>query len=182
MSILSRRTFLAGAAYAGAAFSADLWRNAARAAAPAAGKQAASYYRYKIGSLEITVVSDGINTLPVTPEFVLNVKVDDGHTSHIVTSGPASVYVQADVTHAPFLFARHPGFRRVRLFRHKQDPSTYVTVDVWSSKADYEAFRSQYDDEYRRLNAHLALLKMEEAPLGYYEGTDEYRPPVDTRA
>jgi glyoxylase-like metal-dependent hydrolase (beta-lactamase superfamily II) len=33
-----------------------------------------------------------------------------GHTSHIVTSGSATVYVQADVTHAPFLFARHPGW------------------------------------------------------------------------
>ena len=33
-----------------------------------------------------------------------------GHTSHIVSSGPATVYVQADVTHAPFLFARHPGW------------------------------------------------------------------------
>jgi glyoxylase-like metal-dependent hydrolase (beta-lactamase superfamily II) len=33
-----------------------------------------------------------------------------GHTSHIVSSGSAKVYVQADVTHAPFLFARHPGW------------------------------------------------------------------------
>jgi glyoxylase-like metal-dependent hydrolase (beta-lactamase superfamily II) len=31
-----------------------------------------------------------------------------GHTSHVVSSGGKSVYVQADVTHAPFLFARHP--------------------------------------------------------------------------
>jgi glyoxylase-like metal-dependent hydrolase (beta-lactamase superfamily II) len=31
-----------------------------------------------------------------------------GHTSHIVASGSNAVYVQADVTHAPFLFARHP--------------------------------------------------------------------------
>jgi glyoxylase-like metal-dependent hydrolase (beta-lactamase superfamily II) len=31
-----------------------------------------------------------------------------GHTSHVVASGSTSVYVQADVTHAPFLFARHP--------------------------------------------------------------------------
>jgi glyoxylase-like metal-dependent hydrolase (beta-lactamase superfamily II) len=31
-----------------------------------------------------------------------------GHNSHIVTSGSSGVYVQADVTHVPFLFARHP--------------------------------------------------------------------------
>ena len=33
-----------------------------------------------------------------------------GHTSHIVSSGTSKVYVQADVTHAPFLFVRNPGW------------------------------------------------------------------------
>ena len=33
-----------------------------------------------------------------------------GHTSHVVSSGSSKVYVQADVTHAPFLFARNPGW------------------------------------------------------------------------
>jgi hypothetical protein len=44
MTILSRRTLLAGAASAGAASSFGLWAGEfARAAAPAAGKQAASF-------------------------------------------------------------------------------------------------------------------------------------------
>lgn len=33
-----------------------------------------------------------------------------GHNSHVVTSGSASVYVQADVTNHPALFARNPGW------------------------------------------------------------------------
>ena len=33
-----------------------------------------------------------------------------GHTCHIVTSGSSSVYVQADLTHCPFLFVRNPGW------------------------------------------------------------------------
>ena len=33
-----------------------------------------------------------------------------GHISHIVSSGNAKVYVQADVTHVPHLFARNPGW------------------------------------------------------------------------
>ena len=33
-----------------------------------------------------------------------------GHVSHIVASGNAKVYVQADVTHVPYLFARNPGW------------------------------------------------------------------------
>jgi glyoxylase-like metal-dependent hydrolase (beta-lactamase superfamily II) len=31
-----------------------------------------------------------------------------GHNSHIIASGSSKVYVQADVTHVPFLFVRHP--------------------------------------------------------------------------
>ncbi|MFL6796316.1 MAG: MBL fold metallo-hydrolase [Xanthobacteraceae bacterium] len=31
-----------------------------------------------------------------------------GHNSHVIASGSSKVYVQADVTHVPFLFARHP--------------------------------------------------------------------------
>ena len=41
-----------------------------------------------------------------------------GHTSHIVSSGSSKVYVQADVTHAPFLFARNPGWHAY----YDQDP------------------------------------------------------------
>ena len=33
-----------------------------------------------------------------------------GHTSHIVASGNGKVFVQADVTHVPYLFARNPGW------------------------------------------------------------------------
>ena len=33
-----------------------------------------------------------------------------GHVSHIVSSGKDAVYVQADVTHVPYLFARNPGW------------------------------------------------------------------------
>src|SRR6266853_5471859 len=33
-----------------------------------------------------------------------------GHTSHVVASGASKVFVQADVTHVPFLFARNPGW------------------------------------------------------------------------
>lgn len=80
------------------------------------------------------------------------------------------------------LFARHPGYKRTRLFRHKTEPSIYVTVDVWESKADWDAFRKLHSDDYRRLDKQLALLKLEEHLLGYYEGADEYRTPLDSLA
>jgi glyoxylase-like metal-dependent hydrolase (beta-lactamase superfamily II) len=64
---LARRALLAGGAAALAA-----GRAPAHAAAPLAGRQAASFYRYKVGSTEVTVVSDGVGRLPVTDAFVLN--------------------------------------------------------------------------------------------------------------
>jgi len=33
-----------------------------------------------------------------------------GHNSHIISSGSKQVFVQADVTHVPFLFVRNPGW------------------------------------------------------------------------
>jgi heme-degrading monooxygenase HmoA len=80
------------------------------------------------------------------------------------------------------LFGRHPGYVRTRLFRHKDEPGIYVTVDVWTSKADFDAFRRMFSNEYRKMDKDLALLKLEEHLLGFYEGADEYRAPLDTLA
>jgi hypothetical protein len=45
-----------------------------------------------------------------------------------------------------------------------------------------DGFRSKYADDYLRLEQQLAMLKMEEHLLGYYDGTDEYQPPIDALA
>lgn len=80
------------------------------------------------------------------------------------------------------LFGRHPGYKRTRLFRHKDEPDIYVTVDVWTSKADWDAFRKVHAADYLRLDKQLALLKIEEHLLGFYDGAEEYRAPLDTLA
>ena len=82
MPILSRRTLLAGAANAGASSTFALWApEFARAYAPAAGKQAASFYRYKVGDTEVTVLSDGYARVPVTDAFVLNAKPEEDNAA-----------------------------------------------------------------------------------------------------
>lgn len=64
----SRREFLGASAGLGALIAAP----AAQASAPQIGRQAAAFYRYKVGSIEITVVNDGVSRMPITDDFVGN--------------------------------------------------------------------------------------------------------------
>ena len=72
---LTRRHALAGAA-AGAA-APLLPTMPAGAAAPIADKQAPSYYRYKVGDILVTVVSDGKNVFRLEDSFVANAKKEE---------------------------------------------------------------------------------------------------------
>src|SRR5258708_11777547 len=49
----------------------------AKAAAPVAEKQAPSFYRYKVGDIQVTVVSDGRYTFPLEDNFVTNAKKEE---------------------------------------------------------------------------------------------------------
>ena len=75
MTQFTRRHLFAGAAAASLApLAAGL---PARAAAPASGKQAPGFYRYKVGSLEVSVVTDGVRSFPLPDTFVANAKKDE---------------------------------------------------------------------------------------------------------
>lgn len=78
MTELTRRGLLTGAAttMAATALTPFLSTLPARAATPLAGKQVASYYRYKVGGFEITQISDGARTFPMPEGFVKNVSKD----------------------------------------------------------------------------------------------------------
>ena len=70
----TRRSVLTGAAAAAAVATAGqlsaTWPS--RAAAPPAGKQAPGFYRHKVGDYELTQISDGGTTFPLTDGFVTN--------------------------------------------------------------------------------------------------------------
>ena len=70
MTELDRRSVLSGAAAVGALALAPV--AAAQAAAPAAGKQTPGVYRYKVGTHEVTVATDGARSFPLTDSYVLN--------------------------------------------------------------------------------------------------------------
>jgi glyoxylase-like metal-dependent hydrolase (beta-lactamase superfamily II) len=98
MTELSRRHLLSAAALAGAAGAlAPLVGTApAKAAAPPVGKQAASWYRYKIGDMEVTVVSDGSRPGPLADNFVQNAKKED------VNKALEAAFMEKDKLTIPF--------------------------------------------------------------------------------
>ena len=75
MTQLTRRALLGGTAAGGAALSFGF--DHARAAAPPVGKQNAGFYRYKVGDIEITVVTDGSNTFKFADAHLTNKTRED---------------------------------------------------------------------------------------------------------
>jgi glyoxylase-like metal-dependent hydrolase (beta-lactamase superfamily II) len=73
MKQLDRRTLLTGAVAASAVTALSPFvPQHARAAAPLAGKQNPGWYRTKVGSFEVTVVTDGSGTNPLSDAYVVN--------------------------------------------------------------------------------------------------------------
>jgi glyoxylase-like metal-dependent hydrolase (beta-lactamase superfamily II) len=76
MTQLTRRAVLVGAA-AATALSPFAANSPTQAAAPLASKQAPGWYRYKVGSIEITVATDGARANPLTDTFIRNVPKEE---------------------------------------------------------------------------------------------------------
>src|SRR4051794_14072780 len=75
MTALTRRSLLGGAAAVAAAGS--LSNTPARAAAPMAGKQGSSFYRYKVGDFEVTALNEGIVRNATPQNMALNKTLPD---------------------------------------------------------------------------------------------------------
>jgi glyoxylase-like metal-dependent hydrolase (beta-lactamase superfamily II) len=95
MTDLSRRHLLTTAAALGAAAAVGPV-STAHAAAPPAGKQAPGFYRYKVGDIEVTVVTDGLNQFPLPDNFVVNMKKEE------VQAGLAAAYMDKNIFFNPY--------------------------------------------------------------------------------
>ena len=75
MTELTRRSTLLGAT--ATALLPLAGASPAQAAAPQSGKQAPGWYRYKVGTIEVTVATDGAGTNPLSPTYVVNATKDE---------------------------------------------------------------------------------------------------------
>jgi heme-degrading monooxygenase HmoA len=66
------------------------------------------------------------------------------------------------------LFRKGEGYLGTELFRDVIVEGRYVTIDYWSSRAAYEAFRGRFRDAYEQLDDHCALLTEKEVRLGEF--------------
>jgi glyoxylase-like metal-dependent hydrolase (beta-lactamase superfamily II) len=92
MTEFTRRHLLAGGAAAAALMPTAAFAPA-RAAAPLAGKQAPGWYRYKVGSFEVTVVTDGVNRFKLPDDMVANAKREDVNAALLAAHMEADVFV-----------------------------------------------------------------------------------------
>ena len=68
------------------------------------------------------------------------------------------------------LFRQGAGFRETVLLRSVASPSTYVTLDRWTSRAAYEEFRIVHAAAYAALDDAAAGLTLAERHLGTFYG------------
>lgn len=95
------------------------------------------------------------------------------------TRSPMHLVVWRFTTNVPAEFERHYGPRGTwaRLFRHADgyvrtdllrddEDGHYVTLDWWSSRSDYDAFRGAHADDYARIDALCESVTTSEEKIG----------------
>jgi heme-degrading monooxygenase HmoA len=66
------------------------------------------------------------------------------------------------------LFRISPNYLGTELLRDAYVPGAYLTIDRWSSEADFRAFRKQHDQDYEVLDRACDALTTRETRIGAY--------------
>ena len=133
MTGLTRRTILTGAVAGAASTLAPL--APAIATAPPVGKQNAGFYRYKVGTHEVTVVTDGVNRFRFPDGFVANKNRDE------VNAAWATLYGEKDQLVVPYSpIAVNTG-------------SKLVVIDTGTSEANFERSKGAAGQFHSNLKA-----------------------------
>jgi glyoxylase-like metal-dependent hydrolase (beta-lactamase superfamily II) len=136
MMQLNRRSVLGGAVAASAATALTPFSIAPlHAAAPPLGKQNAGFYRYKVGTIEVTVVTDGVNRFKFPDNFVLNKNRDE------VNAGWTAMFGEKDQMVIPYSpLAVNTG-------------SKLVVIDTGTSEANFERSKGAAGQFHSNLKA-----------------------------
>ena len=84
---------------------------------------------------------------------------DEARAAFEAAYGPTGAWAQ--------LFARSDGFRGTELLR--ADDGSYLTLDVWRSEADFEAFMAEHRADYEALDRGTQGWTRSEHRIGSYE-------------
>ena len=68
------------------------------------------------------------------------------------------------------LFRQAPGYVSTQLYRDRDDPLRFLTVDTWESEAAHQEFRRRFADAFATLDAACEALTLRETPLGHFDG------------
>jgi quinol monooxygenase YgiN len=66
------------------------------------------------------------------------------------------------------LFAGDPNFVRTELQRDLRQPGRYLTFDLWSSEAAYDAFMQRHENEYRIIDKECEGMTESEKLIGRF--------------
>ncbi|WP_112662053.1 antibiotic biosynthesis monooxygenase family protein [Microvirga flavescens] len=64
------------------------------------------------------------------------------------------------------LFRSSAGYRGTQLLRDEAEPSRYLTIDRWESRADFEVMKATFATEYDRLDRLFENLTVSETKIG----------------
>jgi heme-degrading monooxygenase HmoA len=66
------------------------------------------------------------------------------------------------------LFARADGFIAVELLRCTENERRYVTIDRWTSRSAFEAFKAAFKSDYHSLDERLEGIASTETRIGAF--------------
>ena len=137
MTEIDRRSVLAGALATGTTFLTPMGMQSAKAAAPPAGTQNSGWYRYKVGTHEITVVTDGANRFKFPDNFVANktrAEVNEGLAAAFLQPAPDEVVIP----YSPIVVNTGPKL---------------VVIDTGTGEANFERSKGAADQFQNNLKA-----------------------------
>lgn len=100
--------------------------------------------------------------MPVDPFIAIwEFTVSPANTAAFVAAyGPSGTWAS--------LFRRAAGYRGSELYRDRNDPGRFVTLDFWLSPEAFHDFRDSFGDEYERLDRECEALTLSERALGSF--------------